>query len=280
MQANGIVAIMFAILLGVAFPKAANAHAAALADNDESPVSYGLMINDVEVTSETCNDLSVIPGVSGIVKYEPETKTLYLEDATIITDAYGIENATIDGLTINVTGENSLTTMNNAALDLKYNPTTIKGGGTFNITSGFCSIYFEKSLEIDDCTVNAKGKWGIAGNNGASEALTIRNATVTAEGNYYGSICDILSLTLDGCFIAQPSGAAFDETLHAVAIDGETVTDKVVITTEQTVGINEVKTEVAAHKQGVYSLDGVCLGHDFDALPAGLYIKDGKKVIK
>ncbi len=247
----------------------------------EKVVNYGMQINKVNVTNENCNDLSVIPGVSGTAKYDPETKTLFLENATITTDRdnKGIDNDTIYGLTINVTGENNITTKG-AALILNYNPTTIKGGGTLNIVSNtLASIFFKKSLEIDSCTVNAKGKWGIAGEDGASETLIMNNANVTAEGTK-GSICDILSLTLDYCSITQPDGAAFDESVKAVALNGETVTSKVIIKSDQAVGIKDVKTSVSARKQGIYSIDGVYLGTDFDSLPKGIYIKDGKKVLK
>ncbi len=247
----------------------------------EKVVNYGMQINKVNVTNENCNDLSVIPGVSGTAKYDPETKTLYLENATITTDRdnKGIDNDTIYGLTINVTGENNITTKG-AALILNYNPTTIKGGGTLNIVSNtLASIFFKKSLEIDSCTVNAKGKWGIAGEDGASETLIMNNANVTAEGTK-GSICDILSLTLDYCSITQPDGAAFDESVKAVALNGETVTSKVIIKSDQAVGIKDVKTSVSARKQCIYSIDGVYLGTDFDSLPKGIYIKDGKKVLK
>ncbi len=247
----------------------------------EKVVNYGMQINKVNVTNENCNDLSVIPGVSGTAKYDPKTKTLFLENATITTDRdnKGIDNDTIYGLTINVTGENNITTKG-AALILNYNPTTIKGGGTLNIVSNtLASIFFKKSLEIDSCTVNAKGKWGIAGEDGASETLIMNNANVTAEGTK-GSICDILSLTLDYCSITQPDGAAFDESVKAVALNGETVTSKVIIKSDQAVGIKDVKTSVSARKQGIYSIDGVYLGTDFDSLPKGIYIKDGKKVLK
>ena len=79
--------------------------------------NYGLRIAGVEVTSENCNDLSVIDGVSGTVKYAPETKTLFLENATIAAgkDNVGIENLyRIDSLTINVTGENKITSNKDA----------------------------------------------------------------------------------------------------------------------------------------------------------------------
>ncbi len=241
--------------------------------------TYSLKVADVYVTSKNCNDLSVINGVSGKVRYDPETYTLYLENATI-TGYNGIYNSGVSGLTINVTGDNNITATKDAAISLTFYSTTITGDGTLNVESnGYCGLYFKKSLEIDNCTVTAKGKWGIAGVDGTVETLTIRNATVTAEGSS-GSVCDILSLTLDDCYIEQPAGAAFDETLHAVALNDETITDKVVITTSQTVGINEVKADNSAHEQGIYSFDGVYLGHDFNALPKGIYIKGGKKVIK
>ncbi len=44
---------------------------------------YGLLIGDVEVTSANCSDLTAIPGVKGKVTYDPTTKTLTLEDASI-----------------------------------------------------------------------------------------------------------------------------------------------------------------------------------------------------
>ena len=37
--------------------------------------NYGLQINNVNVTDKNCNDLSVIEGVKGKVKYTPATKT-------------------------------------------------------------------------------------------------------------------------------------------------------------------------------------------------------------
>ena len=44
---------------------------------------YGLQIAGVAVTSENCSDLTAIPGVKGKVSYDPTTKTLTLEDASI-----------------------------------------------------------------------------------------------------------------------------------------------------------------------------------------------------
>lgn len=56
----------------------------------------------------------------------------------------------------------------------------------------------------------------------------MRNAYVEATGSN-GSICDFQNVVLDGCSITQPAGAAFDANVHAVALNGVKVTDKVVI---------------------------------------------------
>ena len=188
--------------------------------------TYDLKIAGVRVTSANCSDLSVIDSVSGTVKYDPSTKTLTLQNATIQTNAYSAIVSNIDGLTIKVIGTNNLT-----STMAFHNTATITGGGTLNVVEiqDYSAIHVNKiNLTIDGCTVNAKGKWGIAGDYPSSATLTIKNSTVTAEGTA-GSITDFVSLTLDGCAITQPAGAAFDASLHAVALGGAVVKSKVVI---------------------------------------------------
>ena len=50
---------------------------------------YELWVAGTQVTSENCNDLSVIEGVSGTVVYDNNTKTLTLNNATISSAAEG-----------------------------------------------------------------------------------------------------------------------------------------------------------------------------------------------
>ena len=68
--------------------------------------------------------------------------------------------------------------------------------------------------------MNAKEQYRISGYSGSKEKLLIRNATVTADGKD-GSICDFASLMLEYYNITQPSGATFDESKHAVVLNGE-----------------------------------------------------------
>ena len=303
------------------------------------PVKYDLSIAGVQVTSANCSDLSVIPGVSGTVKYDPTNEVLTLQNATIQkTDNRIAIESNIHGLTIKVIGTNNLTStmyFDNAA--------TITGGGTLNVEiQNYTAIYaYETDLTIDGCTVNAKGKFGIAGEeNTNSGMLTIKNSTVTAEGTYssiahfasltidgctvnakgklgiagnedssgmlaiknstvtaegtFGSIVDFASLTLDGCAITQPAGAAFDASLHAVALGGAVVKSKVVISKSST-DIAEASAEpqltlypnpvadvlylsATARTIRVYNIYGIEVAHATDTdrvevshLPAGVY---------
>ena len=191
--------------------------------------TYDLWINGVQVTERNCSDLTVIPGVTGTVKYDPVTKTLTLQDATIQpTDGNltGISSS-IDGLKITVVGTNNINCTNFEAITGEK-PLTISGTGTLNTTSEYSiSIYVTTALSIENCTVNAKGASGIFGS-GVDDAgsLTIKAAHVTAEGGIEG----FKSLTLlEGCIIYQPDGAAFDSTLKGIAKEGAIVKEKVII---------------------------------------------------
>ena len=257
------------------------------------PVKYDLSIAGVQVTSANCSDLSVIDGVSGTVKYDPTNEVLTLQNATIQkTDNTIAIKSSIDGLTIKVIGTNNLTgTM------AFYNSATITGRGTLNVEiQNYPAIYaYETYLAIDGCTVNAKGRWGITGEEDSSGMLAIKNSTVTAEGTYgYGSIVDFASLTLDGCAITQPAGAAFDASLKAVALGGVVVKSKVVISKNST-DIAEAAAEQAltlypnpvsdvlylsatARTIRIYNIYGIEVAHATDTdridvanLPAGVY---------
>ena len=268
---------------GAAFD--ANVHAVAL--NGEAvtdkvviePDSYGIKIAGVDVTSLNCKDLSVIDGVDGKMSYDPETKTLTMEDVTInATDIEGIVNNVKD-LKIEVVGNNTITT--NLACITLYALSTISGSGTLRLkSSDNCGLFLpHSSITVEGVKLYAEGKWGIAGYDGkCDEILTLRNAYVEATGRN-GSICDLQDFILDGCSITQPTGAAFDANVHAVALNGEAVTDKVVIESDNN-SIGTITVDVPARKQGIYNLNGVKLTQQWDDLPAGIYIVDGVKRVK
>lgn len=243
---------------------------------------YGFKIAGVDVTALNCKDLSVIDGVDGKISYDPETNTLAMEDVTINATGNnnGIWNRGIKGLKIEVVGNNVITTSEEACFTINKT-STISGPGTLRLKSSEnCGIYVKSSLTVEGVKLYAEGYYGVAGIDGRSgEILTLRNSYVEATGSS-GSICDLQNLVvLDGYSITQPTGAAFDANVHAVALNGKVVTDKVVIESDNN-SIGTITADVPARKQGIYNLNGVKLTQQWDDLPAGIYIVDGVKRVK
>ena len=242
------------------------------------PDSYGFNIAGENVTKKNCKDLSVIDGVDGKMSYDPETKTLTMEDVTINTPVNGIWNKYVEGLKIVVVGNNIITSQK-ACIPIQKT-STISGSGTLRLKTPYdCGLYLHTSLSVEGVKLYVEGKYGVAGVDGKiGEILTLRNAYVEATGSS-GSICDLQNLILDGCTITQPEGAAFDANVHGVALNGEVVTDKVVIESDAS-GISDITTDVPAHAKGIYSVTGVKQTQQWNELPAGIYIVDGVKRVK
>ena len=245
------------------------------------PNGYGLKIAGVDVTKKNYKDLSVIDGVDGKISYNPETKTLTMEDVTIniVGENAGIWNKEVKGLKINLVGNNTITS-SKACISINKT-STISGSGTLRLkSSDNCGLYLPSSLAVEGISLYTEGSWGIAGyaSQKSGNVLTICNAYVEATGSL-GSVSDLQNLVLDGCSITQPTGAAFDANVHAVALNGEAVTDKVVIESDNN-SIGTITVDVPARKQGIYNLNGVKLTRQWDDLPAGIYIVDGVKRVK
>lgn len=247
------------------------------------PNSYGIYIADKPVTTLNYKDLTSIYGVSGSASYDPDTKTLTLDNATIernSTDGTGIVNKTVSDFTVKLIGKNTVTA--DLASMVLNQTSTITGDGSLHLTSKrFCGLDMESaSVTIDNTSLFVKGGYGIAGFIGAeSEVLTVRNSYVEAEGSGSGSITLISNLILDNCAITQPVGAEFDADQKAVVLNGEVLKSKVVIEPVNN-SIGTVTADVPARKQGIYNLNGVKLTQQWDDLPAGIYIVDGVKRVK
>lgn len=194
--------------------------------------NYGFKVAGVYVTSDNYLDLTEINGVSGKVYFDPNTRTLTLDNATIeAAGSNAILNQDCKYLVIELIGTNTINVTNSAGIYLQKE-TSILGtsGSKLTITNDQGAVLFENSpLEINNCWLEVEGKWGISANdNEAAEVLKIRNSHVEAKGTS-GSICDISGLELDGCYIDIPLNAAYDADKKAVALNGETVKEKVVI---------------------------------------------------
>ena len=244
------------------------------------PIKYGVMVAGVEVTVDNCADLSVIDGVKGTVSYDPATKTLTLKDATI--DKSGddnIYNYGLDGLKIKVLGTNSLTSDNGTSINLKEE-TTFVGNGTLKIKSDYYGIGIrnnEVNCTISECKIYIEGVDGIDGYFVKND-LTIRGAYIELDCRDDLITC-ITNLHLVDCEIKQPKGAVYDTSLQAIVVDGVKQKGKLVIE-PTTDGIGTIDADVPARKQGIYTLQGVKVAQDWNSLPPGIYIRDGKKMIK
>ena len=194
--------------------------------------TYGIKIAGEDITGYNRYDLTEISGVSGKVYFDPNTRTLTLDNATIEADgSNAILNQDCDYLVIELIGTNTINVTNSAGIYLQQE-TSILGtsGSKLTITNDKGAVLFENSpLEINNCWLEVEGKWGIsASNNEAAEVLTIRNSHVEAKGTS-GSICDISGLKLEESYIYSPYNAAYDADTKSVAVNGVTVKEKVVI---------------------------------------------------
>ena len=193
---------------------------------------YGFKVAGVDVTSDNYLDLTEINGVSGKVYFDPNTRTLTLDNATIEVDGCNaILNESCRYLVIELLGTNTINVTNSAGIYTCESTVILGGSGSaLTVKNDRCAVLFESSpLEIVNCRLEVEGEWGISANNNvAEEVLTIRNSHVEATGPT-GSICDIAGLELEGCYIDIPSKAAYDADSLAVAVNGKTVTSKVVI---------------------------------------------------
>ena len=244
------------------------------------PIKYGVMVAGVEVTVDNCADLSVIDGVKGTVSYDPATKTLTLKDATIDKSGdYNIYNYGLDGLKIKVLGTNSLTSDNDISINLKEEATFV-GNGTLKIKSNYYGIGIrrdEVNCTISECKMYIESVSGIDGNWEGND-LTIRGAYIELDCRDDLITC-ITNLHLVDCEIKQPKGAVYDTALKAIVVDGVKQKGKLVIE-PTTDGIGTIDADVPARKQGIYTLQGVKVAQDWNSLPPGTYIRDGKKMIK
>jgi len=200
----------------------------------DSYKEYGLIIADSRVTSENCEDLSVISGVQlgtdAKFSYDPQTTTLTMKNVSL--GDKNIVNEGIAGLKVVVEGENSLYKF------IVNENTTLEGNGKL-IAKQF-ELFIDKTAHIKgitfECTDavndNAISCWSnasliienakirlhtindvISGNDKTS--LLLRNTTV--DGGY---IHGFSQFKLEGCYIDKPAGGYWDET-HIVDGNGE-----------------------------------------------------------
>ena len=259
---------------------------------------YNFQIGDVKVNSDNYTELSKIDGVSGSITFDPTTNTLTLDNATIKTDQFV-------GIVINTTikmvllGNNSITSTERMGIMNNLNGNlTITGGGTLKVKGAdqsngigdMMGIGNWGIITVSECTLEASGE--VAGLYGGFWKFDRCN--VRAKGNglasnpYYGSICwmwDELP-KFEGCKITSPATTNWEKFedkgysyFTLFGSDNKSVTDWVTISTDDISSISNV-TVTTALQGGIYNLYGVRRSGEFKKLPKGVYIVNGRKVVK
>ncbi len=249
----------------------------------DSYKEYGLIIADSRVTSENCEDLSVISGVQlgtdAKFSYDPQTTTLTMKNVSL--GDKNIVNEGIAGLKVVVEGENSLykfiaqentTWMGNAGnsgklkarrIDIAEGKTALIQGITYECPDGYddraINCGSNSSLTIENATIHINYNGDkIEGNNGAS--LLLRNATV--EGGY---IYDFSEFKLEGCYIDKPAGGRWNSSSKRI-VDGNGNTQSGILIKPGNVESYDLviagTTVTSLNYKKLLEIDGITKGED------------------
>ncbi len=184
---------------------------------------YDLWIGGERVTSLNCSNFRVPTITGGSIIYNPSTKTLMLEDATISRNHETCILSEINGLTITVKGSNNveLSTLGHYNPAMNLSNTTINGTGTLKVTAramdsptlSAISIHGNgKTLTIDNVPyLDVVGYGTGIESDGSNSHLVIKgsNTTVTVSGSR-GCIYGFENLVLqDGLAITEPAGGYY-----------------------------------------------------------------------
>ena len=194
-------------------------------------VGWPLFINGTKVTAKNAGSISG-PGISGSMSYNPATKVLSLNGATVSgTDHNCIQNNSVSGLTINVSGTNNFTLGGGGGLQMLclMVSTTITGSGTLNLNStsnNYCArVFYGSKLTIDGPTINGNTQIeALAFYPGQEESLEIKGTSTRVSltpGDGRATVKDLTNFTLgSGLYVTQPKGAYFNSSLKSFTVGG------------------------------------------------------------
>ena len=170
------------------------------------PLKYDLLIAGTQV--DTRNAADVLG--DGCFSYDAESNVLTVRGTCTNKGSYVIINR-IAGLTL-YAAENAVLTGGTEVISTEKD-LTVTGPGTLTVrSSSGCAILAEKgaALTFENAAVDVSGRWGIGGTP-SGEKLTVRNSSILAAGTN-GAICDFDGgVTLEGCEIAEPTGASAED---------------------------------------------------------------------
>lgn len=165
------------------------------------------------VLIDSSNSANVLAGQGagrdGCVRYDEATKTLTLDNASILTpkdeEMLYINEFGKDTVTVNLIGTNFIKSNNNAFLSMK-SIVRITGSGSLEAVSTGANYMAiapidEGNLIISSTTITANGKGAAIADPRAKASLTIENSTVQTKGSVFAK-----TITLKNSFIKKPKG--------------------------------------------------------------------------
>lgn len=225
---------------------------------------YPVYVAGVQLNVINKDDIATAAGIStGTITFDDENNVLTLENVVLETAKNGIETIGSTGLTIELVGENSITSDKNGIS--AYTALTIDGNGSGKLeiaADNTALSSLSESLVISKAEVTASGaQYGIYGS--YNSELEISKSTVRAKGTTQGSIARFKSITLTGCSIATEGAtvalSAEDATDYSVMVEGAIATAEVVIE-PKTTAIETIAAEQPlfyAHDGRIYGAEGM-----------------------
>lgn len=166
--------------------------------------TYPLTIAGIEVNSANASNITG-EGISGSISYDNSTKKLTLNNASINKTGKNGISSELAELTIELVGDNDITTGSGWGALFTTGNATITGSGSLT-TSG--QIITRGNLTIENTTVTAGDR--LRGKEiGGTSRLTIKNSNVKVNTASFQPITEWGYLELEGCAITTPAGADF-----------------------------------------------------------------------
>ena len=225
---------------------------------------YPVYVAGVQLNAINKDDIATAAGIStGTITFDDENNVLTLENVVLETEKNGIESIGSTGLTIELVGENSITSDKNGISAYTALAIDGNGSGKLEIAADNTALSsLSESLVISKAEVTASGaQYGIYGS--YNSELEISKSTVRAKGTTQGSIARFKSITLTGCSIATEGAtvalSAEDATDYSVMVEGAIATAEVVIE-PKTTAIETIAAEQPlfyAHDGRIYGAEGM-----------------------
>ena len=242
------------------------------------PTVLTLVVPNVEGMLDVCGERVTNANAADILgngafSYDSRTKTLHIKKSYEYNGNYLIHNWDIDGLTIAVDDDVTLTNSSNPDFAMwLWAPTTITGPGQLTLY-GNISIINGSTLTIDnaDIELQLSTSKSIFGNSGG-EKLIVKNSNIHAQ-SYYLAICDFTGgITLEACTLAEGCTISADGA-SIVNASGNEATEVTINKIDED-AINNI---IGTQKDSYFTLDG----RKLQTVPSqrGIYINAGKKVL-